>query len=147
MQLCGETEVDRLFSRNPACVLSGKEVLRGESLRAAKGQKLVFSNACSGVERTAERPVMAEQTATINNPLGIHARPAALLVQAAAQFTAEIYLSKGEVEGVNGKSIMGVMMLAAEQGAQVTVRAEGEDAEAAVAALIALLESNFEDPS
>ena len=87
---------------------------------------------------------MLEKTATINNPLGIHARPAALLVQAAAQFQANIYFSKGEVEQVNGKSIMGVMMLAAEQGAQVTVKAEGDDAEAAVEALVALLESDFE---
>jgi phosphocarrier protein len=88
---------------------------------------------------------MAEKTVTINNPLGIHARPAALLVQAAAQFKADIYLSKGEVQGVNGKSIMGVMMLAAEQGAEVTVRAEGEDADAAVEELGALLQSNFEE--
>lgn len=90
---------------------------------------------------------MVEKTATINNSLGIHARPAALLVQAAAQFEATIYFSKGEVEGVNGKSIMGVMMLAAEQGAQVTVKAEGVDAEAAVKALVALLQSNFEERS
>ncbi len=51
---------------------------------------------------------MVEKTATITNPLGIHARPAALLVQAAAQFTANIYFSKGDVDQVNGKSIMGV---------------------------------------
>ncbi len=87
---------------------------------------------------------MVEKTATINNPLGIHARPAALLVQTAAKFKAEIYLSKGEVDGVNGKSIMGVMMLAAEQGAQVDVRAEGEDEDAAVEAMVSLLESTFE---
>ncbi|MCY4604261.1 MAG: HPr family phosphocarrier protein [Gemmatimonadetes bacterium] len=87
---------------------------------------------------------MVEKTATINNPLGIHARPAALLVQTAAQFKAEIYLSKGDVDGVNGKSIMGVMMLAAEQGAQVAVRAEGEDECAAVEAMVSLLESTFE---
>lgn len=90
---------------------------------------------------------MPEKMATIKNPLGIHARPAALLVQAAAQFKADIYFSKGDIEGINGKSIMGVMMLAAEQGAQVAVRAEGEDAEAAVKALVALLESSFEGPS
>ena len=90
---------------------------------------------------------MPEKTATIKNLLGIHARPAALQVQAAAQFKADIYFSKGDVEGVNGKSIMGVMMLAAEQGAEVAVRAEGEDAAAAVEALVALLESSFEEPS
>ena len=130
--------------RHPA--KSPRGSARRNSLRR-KREKAGFSNAYWGVGRTAERPVMAERTATINNQLGIHARPAALLVQAAAQFKAEIRLSKGEVAGVNGKSIMGVMMLAAEQGAQVAVRAEGADAEAAVAALVALLESNFEDPS
>ena len=87
---------------------------------------------------------MVEKTATINNPLGIHARPAALVVQTAAQFQAEIYLSKGDVDGVNGKSIMGVMMLAAEQGSQVAVRAEGEDEAAAIEAMVSLLESTFE---
>ena len=90
---------------------------------------------------------MSEKIATIKNPLGIHARPAALLVQAAARFTADIYFSKGDIGGINGKSIMGVMMLAAEQGAQVAVRADGEDAEAAVEALVGLLESIFEEPS
>ena len=90
---------------------------------------------------------MVEKMATITNPLGIHARPAALLVQAAARFTANIYFSKGDVDQVNGKSIMGVMMLAAEQGAQITVTAEGEDAAAAVEELVALLQSNFEEQS
>ena len=90
---------------------------------------------------------MVEKTATITNPLGIHARPAALLVKAAAQFTANIYFCKGDVDQVNGKSIMGVMMLAAEQGAQITVKAEGEDAAAAVEELVALLQSNFEEQS
>ena len=90
---------------------------------------------------------MVEKTAIITNPLGIHARPAALLVQAAARFTANIYFSKGDVDQVNGKSIMGVMMLAAEQGAQITVKAEGEDAAAAVEELVALLQSNFEEQS
>lgn len=87
---------------------------------------------------------MVEKTATINNPLGIHARPAALLVQTAAQFKAEIYLSKGDVDGVNGKSIMGVMMLAAEAGSVITVRAEGEDALAAVDHLAKMIESKFD---
>ncbi|MEW6754387.1 MAG: HPr family phosphocarrier protein [Candidatus Latescibacterota bacterium] len=87
----------------------------------------------------------AERTVVIGNPLGIHARPAALVVRAAARFRSEIYLSKGEIQHVNGKSIMSVMMLAAEQGSQVTVRAEGEDAEAAVAVLAQLLQGNFEE--
>jgi phosphotransferase system HPr (HPr) family protein len=88
---------------------------------------------------------MIEKTVTINNPLGIHARPAALLVQEAALFKADIFFSKDDVRGINAKSIMGVMMLAAEQGAEVMVAAEGEDAEQAVETLAALLQSNFEE--
>ena len=87
---------------------------------------------------------MVTRTVVINNPLGIHARPAALVVQAAAKFEADIYISKGGIHNVNGKSIMSVMMLAAEHGAEVSVAAEGEDAEEAVASLSRLLESDFE---
>ena len=87
---------------------------------------------------------MNSATVTIKNPLGIHARPAALLVQRAAKFTAEIYLSKGEVHRINGKSVMGVMMLAAEQGSEVLIEADGTDAAGAVAALAELLASDFE---
>jgi len=87
---------------------------------------------------------MVEKTVVVNNPLGIHARPAALLVQMASKFQADIFLSKEDIKGVNGKSIMSVMMLAAEKGAEITVGADGEDAERAVEALAELLESNFE---
>ena len=88
---------------------------------------------------------MVEGTVVVNNPLGIHARPAALVVQAASRFKAEILFSKGDVRGINGKSIMGVMMLAAEQGAEITIEAEGEDAAEAVETLSELFQSNFED--
>ncbi len=88
---------------------------------------------------------MAERIVVVTNPLGIHARPAALIVQCAADYTSEISLSKGDVAGVNGKSIMGVMMLAAENGSEVKIVAEGMDAEVAVRAIGDLLESNFEE--
>ena len=87
---------------------------------------------------------MVERKVTVTNKLGIHARPATLLVQAAARFRADIFLSKGDVSRINGKSIMGVMMLAAEQGAEVLVEAEGSDADAAVAAVAELLGGDFE---
>jgi phosphocarrier protein len=83
-----------------------------------------------------------ERTATVTNPLGLHARPAAQLVKLANSFTSEIQLVKEGVP-VNGKSIMGVMILAAECGSSITVRAEGADAEAAVDALIRLVSSGF----
>ena len=74
----------------------------------------------------------------IRNRLGLHARPAAELVKVAARFACEISVGK-DGNWVNGKSIMGVMTLAAEFGSTVTVRAEGEDAEEAAAALIEIL--------
>ena len=88
---------------------------------------------------------MVSKTVVVNNPLGIHARPAALIVQRASRFGAEIFLSNVDAQRINGKSIMGVMMLAAEKGAEITVEAEGVDAEEAVAALSELIASNFED--
>ena len=83
-------------------------------------------------------------TVRIVNRLGLHARPAAHFVRLATRFTAEIYVSRDSVE-VNGKSIMGVMMLAAEQGARIEIRAEGEDAPRAVAELVSLVERGFDE--
>ena len=78
----------------------------------------------------------------IVNPLGMHARPAAQLVKLASQYASEITIGRnGEV--VNAKSIMGVMMLAAEQGATVQLAASGTDAEAAIAALAGLIAAGF----
>jgi len=88
-----------------------------------------------------ERRVM-EQTATVVNPLGLHARPAAQFVKLANRFTSDIEVVKDGVP-VNGKSIMGVMILAAECGSAITVRASGSDEAAAVAALIELITSGF----
>jgi phosphocarrier protein HPr len=78
----------------------------------------------------------------IVNKYGLHARPAAELVKLANRFTADVWLRKDEVE-VNGKSIMGVMMLAAECGSAVQIRAEGEDARRAVDALAELVQNRF----
>ncbi len=78
----------------------------------------------------------------IPNELGLHARPAAQFVKLSSQYECEIYIAKGDLE-VNGKSIMGVMMLAAECGSTVRIRAEGPDAAEAVEALASLVESGF----
>lgn len=80
-----------------------------------------------------------EEIVTIRNSLGIHARPAALFVQIASRFKSKISVIRDGME-VNGKSIMGVLMLAAEKGAELSVRAEGEDAEDAIAAIKDLIE-------
>ena len=85
---------------------------------------------------------MIEREATIVNSEGLHARPAARIVRLASTFDAEIEISKDGV-GVNGKSIMGVMMLAAECGSSITIRAQDSDAEQAAEALAALVASGF----
>ncbi|MDP2577223.1 MAG: HPr family phosphocarrier protein [Gemmatimonadota bacterium] len=81
---------------------------------------------------------------TIVNVYGLHARPAAEFVKLANRFKSEIWVKKGDLE-VNGKSIMGVMMLAAEKGARIEIRARGEDAEAAVSALVELVGEGFRE--
>jgi len=85
---------------------------------------------------------MIERHTVIINELGLHARPAAQIVRIGATFTSSIEL---ECDGskVNGKSIMGVMMLAAECGATLIIRTDGGDEEAAAAALVNLVASGF----
>ena len=85
---------------------------------------------------------MPERTVQIVNKLGLHARPAAEIVKTAARFKSEITIVRDELE-VNGKSIMGVMMLAAEFGSTIVLRAEGADADAALDALAALAAAKF----
>jgi phosphocarrier protein len=83
-----------------------------------------------------------EQSVRILNKNGLHARPAAEMVKAAAKFKSDITISREDIE-VNGKSIMGVMMLAAECGSEIMVRASGPDAQEAVSALASLVASRF----
>ena len=85
---------------------------------------------------------MPEREIKIVNKLGIHARPAAEIVKAAGKFKSNITIIRDDLE-VNAKSIMGVMMLAAEYGATVILRAIGEDAEAALDALAAVIAAKF----
>ena len=85
---------------------------------------------------------MVERTVQILNKNGLHARPAAEVVKIAAKFKSEITLARDDLE-VNGKSIMGVMMLAAECGASVRLRADGADAEQAIDAIATLIANKF----
>jgi phosphocarrier protein HPr len=85
---------------------------------------------------------MIEREVTIVNQLGMHARPAAQVVRTASAFTAEVEIVR-EGMAVNAKSIMGVMMLAAECGSSVVVRANGADEAAAVEALAKLVAEGF----
>ena len=83
-----------------------------------------------------------ERTFLIVNTLGLHARAAAQLVQTANRFGAEVQVSKDGAE-VNGKSIMGVLTLAAAKGTEIVVACDGEDAPAAMAALASIIENGF----
>lgn len=83
-----------------------------------------------------------ERTFTIQNSLGMHARPAAMVVQAANRFRSDIQFEKDGLQ-INAKSIMGVLTLAAGKGASVVVVCEGDDAAEALAALAKIFESGF----
>ncbi|HEV7594551.1 MAG TPA: HPr family phosphocarrier protein [Gemmatimonadaceae bacterium] len=85
---------------------------------------------------------MPEREAKIVNKLGIHARPAAEIVKTAGKFKSNITIVRDDLE-VNAKSIMGVMMLAAEHGAVIALRATGDDADAALDALCAVIANKF----
>ena len=86
--------------------------------------------------------MLAEREVTVMNEAGIHARPSSEIVKLAAKFTSNITLSLDGLD-VNGKSIMGVMMLAAPCGSTVKLKAEGDDAEAALTALAELFAQKF----
>jgi len=81
---------------------------------------------------------------TISNKLGIHARPAALFVKTANRFACEIFVEK-DGEKINGKSIMGLMMLAAGPGSKVTLHVRGADAAQAITELEALVQRKFDE--
>jgi len=85
---------------------------------------------------------MPERQVIILNKHGLHARPAAEIVKVAAKYKAEITISRDDLE-VNGKSIMGVMMLAAEQGSTIQLKADGPDAEQAIEAIADLVARKF----
>jgi phosphocarrier protein len=101
---------------------------------------MILSRKSSGGSdaKTASREIM------VINKLGVHARPAALFVKTANKFASDITVEK-DGEQVNGKSIMGLMMLAAGQGSKLVIIAEGSDAEAAVRELESLFQRKFDE--
>ncbi|MGA9116947.1 MAG: HPr family phosphocarrier protein [Bacteroidota bacterium] len=87
---------------------------------------------------------MIERTVTIRNRLGLHTRPAATLVKTAARFKADFFILRDNME-INGKSIIGVMTLASEQGSRLLLRFHGADEEEAAAAVVGLFERGFDE--
>lgn len=92
-------------------------------------------------EKTATANIVKKEIEIINE-LGLHARPAAMFVKLANEFSCEITVEKGQ-EQVNGKSIMGIMMLAAGKGSKIKVTAEGPDAQEAIIEIEKLIQSKF----
>ena len=88
--------------------------------------------------------MFVEKKLVVKNKQGLHARPAALFVQMANKFDAEVTVIKGK-QAVNGKSIMGIMMLAAGRGSKITIKAEGVDAEQAVSELQKVILGQLEE--
>jgi len=85
---------------------------------------------------------LSEIQLVIRNQLGLHARACALFVKTSSKFKSEVLVARDDLE-VNGKSIMGVMMLAAEEGATIVVKADGPDADDALAAIRELVDGKF----
>ena len=94
--------------------------------------------------RGAERTQKVEKDIAVINRLGLHARPAAMFVRIASRYRCEVWVAK-EGEEVNGKSIMGLMMLAAGQGSKLRLRCEGPDAEKALVDLEELINARFHE--
>jgi phosphocarrier protein HPr len=92
----------------------------------------------------AHRKVVVKKEVEILNKLGLHARPCSKFVRLAGSFKADIWVAKDD-ESVNGKSIMGLMMLAAGQGSKLHITCEGADAHEALAALEKLIQQKFDE--
>ena len=83
-----------------------------------------------------------EREVEISNEVGLHVRPASMLVEIASKFESEIWIEKDGQEA-NGKSIMSLLLLSAEKGSKIKIKAEGPDAEEAVKALVSIIEKKF----
>jgi phosphocarrier protein HPr len=93
---------------------------------------------------SADRKVTAKKEVEVQNRLGLHARPCSKFVRLASSFKADVWVSKDD-ESVNGKSIMGLMMLAAGQGSKLQITAEGIDAHEALIAIEKLVNQKFDE--
>src|SRR5437763_17126641 len=98
----------------------------------------------SGARKLTEIEMKITKELVVTNKLGIHARPAAMFVKTANRFDCEIFVEK-DGEKVNGKSIMGLMMLAAGPGSKVMVSAQGQDASQALAELEKIFKQKFDE--
>jgi phosphocarrier protein HPr len=98
----------------------------------------------SGAKKVVEKTLAVTQEMVVTNKLGIHARPAAMFVKTASRYGCSVLVEK-DGETINGKSIMGLMMLAAGPGSKIKVHAEGTDAALALHELDALVRRKFDE--
>jgi phosphocarrier protein HPr len=98
----------------------------------------------SAAKPTGNTATSVKKELVVANKLGIHARPAAMFVKTANQFDCDVFVEK-DGETVNGKSIMGLMMLAAGPGSKIRIQADGEDAAKAMTEIEALLKRKFDE--
>jgi phosphocarrier protein HPr len=98
----------------------------------------------SGARKAPENDMVISKELVVLNKLGIHARPAAMFVKVANRFQCDVFVEK-DGEQVNGKSIMGLMMLAAGPSSRITIEARGDDAREAVTEIEALLKRKFDE--
>ena len=98
----------------------------------------------SAAKQTGNTATSVKKELVVANKLGIHARPAAMFVKTANQFDCEVFVEK-DGETVNGKSIMGLMMLAAGQGSKLRIRCDGPDADKAIEELEELIKAGFNE--
>lgn len=106
------------------------------------GRKISPSREKSSKGRESNRPLPVSRTFRIGNELGLHARAAAQFVKIAGRYRSEVKVRK-DSRVVNGKSIMGILMLAAAKGSEIHVTTEGEDSREALAELTGLIENKF----
>ena len=110
------------------------------------GQPDSETNPYTSNQRTDQMPTTdQEQSVTVNNTEGLHARPADQFVRLAMQFDSEITVCKHGVDAVDGKSILSILTLCATRGTELVIRAQGDDAEDAVCQLSKLVELGFDE--
>ena len=98
----------------------------------------------SAAKKISEADISLQKELVVSNKLGIHARPAAMFVKLATRFESDIFVEK-DGEKVNGKSIIGLMMLAAGPGSKLTIHADGADARAAISEIETLIKGKFNE--
>jgi phosphocarrier protein len=110
----------------------------------SKSERLPISGLVMSAKKLADSTLVMSRDFLVSNKLGMHARPAAMFVKTANRFSCDIFVEK-DGEKVNGKSIMGLMMLAAGPGSTLTVHASGQDASQALAELELLIDRKFDE--